>query len=79
VSVAKSEHGLSAHAAEELMSSYAKPNWLAETVTEELLGGYTLAVDTLAWGATRMLRDLFADDAQSFAAEATAKKLPGRR
>lgn len=60
------------------MSSYPKLEWLSATITEEL-GGYTIHVDTLAWGVTRMLRDLFADDIQASAAEATARKLLGFR
>jgi hypothetical protein len=48
---------------------------LPATITEELLRGYTINIDALAWGLTRLLRDLFADDTQSSAAEATAREL----
>lgn len=70
----KSEHGLPGEAAQELMSSYQKLDWLPATVGEEP-GGYAIHVETLAWGVTRMLRDLFADDDQASRANSTAEQL----
>lgn len=73
----KAKHGLAPHIAEELMSSYRRPDWTGPTVIAAS-GGYEVHVDTLAWGVTRMLRDLFADTSQADQAEATAKVLLGR-
>lgn len=70
----KSEHGLSGEMAEDLMSSYARPALVLATVTAEY-GGYAIYVETLAWGITRMLRDLFADEDQASRADATAREL----
>lgn len=70
----KPKHGLASGIAEELMSSYGRPDWASPTVTAAP-GGYEVHVDTLAWGVTRMLRNLFADTGQADAAEATAKLL----
>ncbi len=70
----KSEHGLPAETAETLMSSYIKLAWLSATITNEY-GGHAIHVDTLAWGICRMLRDLFADEVQASAADATAREL----
>lgn len=73
----KAERGLPADVVDELMSSCVQPNWLPATVTEEP-GGYVIHVDTLAWGVTRMLRNLFADHVQAQAAEGTATELISR-
>jgi hypothetical protein len=70
----KSEHGLPAEAAEELMSSYVKLDWLSATITIKY-GGHAIHVDTLAWGVCRMLRDLFADEVQASAADETPRGL----
>ena len=56
------------------MCSYDRPNWASPTVPTAP-GGYAIHVDTLAWGVTRMLRNLFADTRQADAAEATAEVL----
>jgi hypothetical protein len=74
----KPEHGLAAEVVEELMSSYERPHWMSPTVISDP-GGYAIHVDTLAWGVTRMLRNLFADTGQANAAEATARVLLRRR
>jgi hypothetical protein len=59
---------------DELMASYERPNWLGPTV-ERRGGAYVVRVHVLAWGAHRLLRDLFADDEQADAAETTAQAL----
>lgn len=74
----KPKHGLAADLAEELMSSIERPQWIAPTVIADP-GGYAIHVDTLAWGVTRMLRNLFADPDQADAAEVTAQMLLGPR
>lgn len=74
----KPKHGLTAGVVEELMSSYDRPHWMSPTVMAAP-GGYAIHVETLAWGVTRMLRNLFADTDQADAAEATARVLLRRR
>jgi hypothetical protein len=70
----KPEQGLSPNVAAELMSSYERPDSLWPTITTEV-GGYAVSVPSLAWGTTRLLRDLFADESEASAAEATARAL----
>lgn len=72
--IAKPEHGLPVDAADSLMSSYERPEWLGPTVDNEP-GRYVIYVAALAWGVHRMLRDLFADSAEVDAADATARAL----
>lgn len=75
--LAKPKHGLPSAAVEDLMRSYDRPGWMSPTVTAEP-GGYVIHVDTLAWGVSRMLRNLFGDVHQADAAEATARQLLGQ-
>ena len=70
----KFERGLSGEGSAELLSSYERPELLAATVAEEY-GGYAIHVETLAWGVTRMLRDLFDEDVQASRADDTARRL----
>jgi hypothetical protein len=56
------------------MSSCDRPQWIGPTVTADP-GGYAIHVNTLAWGVTRMLRNVFGDADQADAAEATARGL----
>lgn len=73
----KPVRGLPAEVVDELMLSLERPGWMSPTVTREP-GGYAIHVDTLAWGVTRMLRNLFADGAEADAADATARALLGQ-
>jgi hypothetical protein len=59
---------------DELMASHERPNWLGPTV-QRRRGAYIVRVHVLAWGVHRLLRDLFADEEQAEAAEATAQTL----
>jgi hypothetical protein len=56
------------------MSSYEQPALVFATVARQH-GAYGIYVESLAWGVTRMLRDLFADDEQASKADATAREL----
>lgn len=69
-------HGLTAASVEDLMGAENRPNYMIATVTAEP-GGYVISVVTLAWGVTRLLRNLFADSNHADAAETTACRLLG--
>jgi hypothetical protein len=75
--LAKPRLGLSRAEAEELLSSFERPVWLAPTV-RTAADGHTFDVATLAWGVHRLLRNLIADHAQARQAEASARMLFGR-
>jgi hypothetical protein len=70
----KSAQGLPADVAETMLSCYEKAEWLPATIRSQY-GGYAISVDALAWGVTRMLRDLFGDEDQARPADATARRL----
>ncbi len=74
--LSKPRHGLTSQEVESVMSSNEKPEALDPTITTGP-GGYTVSVVTLAWGVHRMLRNLFADEEQATATEATARTLFG--
>jgi hypothetical protein len=67
---ARAQHGR----VDVVMSSPERPVWMDATITSEP-GGYVVHVSRLAWGVTRMLQNLFADDDEASAAEATARSL----
>lgn len=69
-------HGLPAATVEHLMGAESRPGWTNATVAAEP-GGYVISVVTLAWGVTRLLRNLFADANHADAAETTARQLLG--
>lgn len=75
--LSKAERGLDPDIVAQVMGSPERPAWMQETISSEP-GGYVVHVATLAWGVTRMLRNLFADDEQADAAEQTARWLLGR-
>ena len=55
-----------------MLSRFEKPGWLEPTIRSDP-DGYAVSVPTLAWGVHRMLRNLFADEAQAKGADATAE------
>lgn len=71
----KSERGLDGAVAGELLSSYEKPHVLTAPTVANGYGGYSIHVETLAWGVTRMLRNVFDDDEQATLANNTAREL----
>jgi hypothetical protein len=74
----KAAHGLPADVVDQLMSSCERLEWLDPTIAAEPRG-YAVHVGPAGVGVTRMLRDRFADDVQSDAAEATAGAASARR